>query len=86
MCLCPRVLCWIRQALRLVVCDILYAEILECFEEYFAYVCESNGTVVWVALLYEHVAIETTHLADAEDADAAEGTCRNVKHLALSDV
>ena len=39
-----------------------------------------------ISLLDEHVAIETTHLADGEDSDAAERACRHVEHLALSDI
>ena len=84
--LCPRILSWVRQTLRLVVCDVLYAEILEYLEQCLAHVREGNGAMVWISLLDKHVAIETTHLADAEDTDTAERTCRNVEHFALSDV
>ena len=70
--LCPWILCWVRQTLRLVVCYILDAKIFEYFEESLSYVRESYGSVVRIALLDEHVAIEPAHLTDAEDTDATE--------------
>ena len=84
--LCPRILCWIRQGLRLVVGDVLDAEILEHLEECLADVREGNCTVVRIALLDEHVAIEAAHLRNSEDTDTTERACRNVEHFTFCDV
>ena len=70
--LLPRILGWIRQASWLVVSDILDAKILEYLEQGLAYVRESYGTVVWIALLNQDVAIEAAHLVDSEDTDTTE--------------
>ena len=70
--LLPRILGWVRQASWLVVSDILDAKILEYLEQGLAYVRESYGTVVWIALLNQDVAIEATHLVDSEDTDTTE--------------
>jgi len=70
--LCPWILCGIRQRLRLVVSDILHAEILEYLEEGLANVVEGNGSVVRITLLDEDVTIETTHFANTEDTDTTE--------------
>ena len=70
--LLPRILGWIRQASWLVVSDILDAKILEYLEQGLAYVRESYGTVVWIALLNQDVAIEAAHLVDGEDTDTTE--------------
>ena len=70
--LLPRILGWIRQASWLVVSDILDAKILEYLEQGLAYVRESYGTVVWIALLNQDVAIEAAHLIDGEDTDTTE--------------
>ena len=70
--LLPRILGWVRQASWLVVSDILDAKILEYLEQGLAYVRESYGTVVWIALLNQDVAIEAAHLVDGEDTDTTE--------------
>ena len=70
--LLPRILGWIRQASWLVVSDILDAKILEYLEQGLAYMRECYGTVVWIALLNQDVAIEATHLVDSEDTDTTE--------------
>ena len=70
--LLPRILGWIRQASWLVVSDILDAKILEYLEQGLAYVRESYGSVVWIALLNQDVAIEAAHLVDGEDTDTTE--------------
>ena len=70
--LLPRILCWVRQASWLVVSDILDAKILEYLEQGLAYMRECYGTVVWIALLNQDVAIEATHLVDSEDTDTTE--------------
>ena len=33
---------------------------------------ECNSTVMWIALLYEYVTIETTHLRNVEDTNTTE--------------
>ena len=70
--LLPRILGWVRQASWLVVSDILDAKILEYLEQGLAYMRECYGTVVWIALLNQDVAIEATHLVDSEDTDTTE--------------
>lgn len=70
--LCKRILCGIRQALGLVVGNVRNAEELEHFKQRLAIVTEGNGTVVRVALLNQDMAVETAHLGNGEDGDAAE--------------
>ena len=70
--LLPRILGWVRQASWLVVSDILDAKILEYLEQGLAYMRECYGTVVWIALLNQDVAIEAAHLVDGEDTDTTE--------------
>ena len=65
--LSPWIFCRIRQRLRLVVGDVLDAEILEHLEESLADVREGNGSVVRIALLDEDVTIEAAHLWNSED-------------------
>lgn len=47
---------------------------------------ESYGTMMRITLLDQYVTIEATHLWNSEDTDTTERTCRNIEHLALSDV
>lgn len=47
---------------------------------------EGHRTVVRIVLLDEHMAVETSHLRNTEDTYAAEGACRYVENLALSDI
>ena len=82
----PRILCWVRQACWLVVSDVLNAQELEGLEECLAYMREGYGTMMRITLLDQYVTIEATHLWNSEDTDTAERTCRNIEHLALSDV
>lgn len=70
--LCKRIFCGIRQALGLVVGNVRNAEELEHFKQRLAIVTEGNGTVVRVALLNQDMAVETAHLGNGEDGDAAE--------------
>ena len=70
--LCPWILCGIRQRLRLVVSDILHAEILDYLEEGLADVREGNGTEVGIAILDDDVTIEAAHLRNSEDTDTTE--------------
>lgn len=70
--LLPRILGWVRQASWLIVSDILDAKILEYLEQCLAYMRECYGTMVWIALLNQDVAIEATHLVDSEDTDTTE--------------
>lgn len=70
--LCKRIFCGIRQALGLVVGNVRNAEELEHFKQRLAIVTEGNGTVVRVALLNQDMAVETAHLRNGEDGDAAE--------------
>ena len=81
-----RILCWVREALRLIVSNILYTEILEHIEESLADMVECNSSVVRVALLDKHVTIEASHFLNSEDTDTTERTCRNIENLTLSDV
>ena len=70
--LLPRILGWVRQASWLVVSDILDAKILEYLEQGLAYMRECYGSVVWITLLNQDVAIEAAHLVDGEDTDTTE--------------
>ena len=70
--LCKRIFCGIRQALGLVVGNVRNAEELEHFKQRLAIVTEDNGTVVRVAFLNQDMAVETAHLGNGEDGDAAE--------------
>lgn len=70
--LCKRIFCGIRQARGLVVGNVRNAEELEHFKQRLAIVTEGNGTVVRVALLNQDMAVETAHLGNGEDGDAAE--------------
>ena len=80
------IFCWVRETLRLIVSDILYAEILEHFEESFADMVERNSSVVWITLLDEYVTIESSHFLNSEDTDTSERASRNIENLTLSDV
>ena len=81
-----RILRGVRQGLRLVVGDVAHAEELEDLEQKLAVVAEGDRTVVRVALLDEHMAVESPHLRDGEDADAAEAARMYRQDLALGDV
>ena len=48
--------------------------------------CEGDRTVMRVALLDQHVAVEAAHLRDREDADAAEAAGGHRKDFAFRDV
>lgn len=52
--------------------NVRNAEELEHFKQRLAIVTEGNGTVVRVALLNQDMAVETAHLGNGEDGDAAE--------------
>ena len=84
--LCPGILRGIGQGLRLIPSDVLHAEVLEDLEELLRAVVERHSTVVRIALLYQHMTVETTHFVDGEHADAAEGAGRDGQHFALRDV
>ena len=47
-------------------------------------VAEYNCTVVRIALLYQYVSVESSHLLDAEDTDSTEGTSSYRQDLTLS--
>ena len=66
--LCERILCRVRQALRLVVTDLAHinADILEYFIQRFAEMTECNCAVVRVILLNQYVTIKSSHLRDRE--------------------
>ena len=83
--LCERVLCRIRKRSRLVVVEILdrNADIFEDLEQLFTVVSESHCAVMRIVLLDQDVTVETAHLMDREDADAAEGPCRNGKDFSF---
>ena len=70
--LCPGILGGIGQILGLVPGDVLHAQVLEHFEQELSAVSERNSAVMRIALLHQHVAVETAHFLDGKDADAAE--------------
>lgn len=47
---------------------------------------EGYSTMMRISLLNKHMAIETAHLRDSEDADAAEGTSCYRENFALCDI
>ena len=81
-----RILGRVRQALGLVVSDVLNAQELEDLKQDLAVMAECNGAVVRVTLLDQNMAVETAHLMDAEDCNAAEGAGSNRQDLALCNV
>ena len=87
--------CQIRQTdsrsgygrlLGLVVSDVLNAQELEDLKQDLAVMAECNGAVVRVTLLDQNMAVETAHLMDAKDCNAAEGAGSNRQDLALCNV
>lgn len=84
--LSPRILGGIRKLLRLIVSDVLDAEILHNLEHQLAAVSESNCAVVRISLLNQNMAIESAHFGDSKYCDTAEGTGRNVEDFALCNV
>ena len=46
---------------------------------------EGHGSMVGIALLNQHMAVEPTHFRDGENADAAEAAGLYRQHLALGD-
>mgnify|MGYP006981096808 CR=1 FL=1 len=61
-----RILGRVRQALGLVVSDVLNAQELEDLKQDLAVMAECNGAMVRVTLLDQNMAVETTHLMDAK--------------------
>ena len=84
--LCPGILRGIGQGLRLIPSDVLHTEVLEDLEELLRAVVERHSTVMRIALLHQHMTVETTHFVDGEHADAAERAGRDGQHFALRDV
>ena len=84
--LCPGIFGGVGQILGLVIGDVRNAEVLHHFKQGLAAVGEGHGAVVGIALLNEHVAIETAHLGDGKHADAAKGAGGHGQHLTLGDV
>ena len=72
--LTPRILSRVSNSLRLVISNLVYcyADVLEYFEELLAKVAECNGTVVWIVLFDEYVAVEAAHFWNCENTDTTE--------------
>src|SRR5574344_488036 len=81
-----RILVAIKLSGRLVVCNVLHAEIAEYGKERLSCMAECNGTVMRIMLRYQYVAVEPSHLRDGEHADAAERMRCNRQYLALCKV
>lgn len=83
-----RILGRVQHPLRLVEVDFiqLHADVLEHLVQSFSIMTEGHGAVVRIVLLDEHMAVETSHLRNGENTDAAKGTGCNGKHLALRDI
>ncbi len=83
-----RILCLVRKACGLVVADLVNVNTdhLEDLKECLSVVTEGNSAVMRIALFDEDMTIETSHLADGEYADAAEGPCSNRKYLSLCNI
>ena len=86
--LCPRILCRVTYALRLIVSDAVYinTQHLEYFEHFFSEVSECYGAVMRIVALYQNVTVESAHLRNCEDTNASEGFCRYRKNFTLCDV
>ena len=59
---------------------------MQSLEEDLADMLEGVCSVVWEALLYQDVTIETCEAWDSSDTDATEGTWINVEEVTLCDV
>ena len=84
--LAPGIFGCVGKALGLVVSDILNTQVLKDLVESLAVMTEGHGTVVGIALLDQHMAVEAAHLGDGEDADAAKAAGLDGQDLALGDV
>ena len=82
----PRIFGCIGLFLRLVIGDILHAQILEHLKQRLAIMSKCHRTVVRITLLDQYMTVESAHLGDGEDADAAEAAGLHRENLALCDV
>ena len=84
----PRILRRISYACRLIISDLVYrySDVLEYFKKSLSMMSERNRAVMRISALDQYMAVESAHLRYREYADAAEGTCRNRKDLAVSDI
>src|SRR5699024_8463984 len=86
--LCPRILCRVTYALRLIVSDAVYinTQPLEYFEHFFSEVSECYGAVMRIVALYQNVTVESSHLRNCENTNASERFSRYRKNLTLRDI
>ena len=86
--LCERIFRRIQHTLRLVVIQILHrhADILEYLIQSLSEMSECHSAVMRIVLLYQHMAVEASHLGNGEYSDAAEGFGCHRKHLSLGNV
>ena len=83
-----RILGGIPHSLRLIEADLLrlHSQIFEYLIECLSIMSEGHSSVMRIVLLYQHVAVEASHLGNRKDTDGSEGPCRYRKHLALCHV
>ena len=81
-----RILISIRQGRRMIVANLrrIHTDILQCLIECFSIMSEHHCTMVREVLSDQPVTIETSHLMDGEDTDAAKALCCNRKDFTLS--
>src|SRR5699024_112026 len=74
--------------LRLIVVNFFYinTEILEYLIQSFSIVSKSNSSVMRVILFYQNMTVETSHLRNSKDTDAAKALCCHRKNFTMSNV
>ena len=85
-CLCKGILVLVQHTLGLVEGDVLYTQIVEDGVQSLTHMAKGHSAMVGIPLADEHMAVETAHLGDGEDADAAEGTGSHRQNLALCNI
>ena len=84
--LCEGILGGVGQVSGLVISDVSDAKVLEDLIQSLAAVGEGHGAVVGITLLDQNMTVETAHVTDGEDTDAAEGTGLDGQDLTLGDI
>ena len=79
------ILCRVWQGCRLIVIDVLHrnADILKYLKQSFSVMTESNGSVMWIVLLNQHMTVD---LRDCEYTNGTKGSGCNRKYFSLSHI